>query len=136
MLAKGAYAARGDLGGEETLGEAHRPKGQGRHALDEAVFGQHQFERATADVHHDRTAGPQLEVRQGAAEAEQGFLLAAQDPHAAAGEGFDLSGEIGAVGGITHGARGHDLDPGGSQLASQRHHALNRRHGRIDGRWR
>ena len=136
MLTKRAYATRIHPGREKPFGEPHSAEGQGSHALDESILGQHKLERTTTDIHHQRTAGAQLEMRQGTAITEQRFFLAAQDAHTPAGERLHPAGKLGAVGGVTYGAGCHDLDSGGAQLAGQRHHSLYRGHSSIDGRRR
>ena len=61
----------------------------------------------------------ELEVRERAPEAEQRLLLAGEHAHREPGLLEDAAGEVGAVGGVAHGARGDDLDALGAELCAR-----------------
>ena len=67
---------------QEPLGEPERAEGKRDELVEHAVGRERELERAAADVHHDRAAGAEVEVRERAAEREPRLVLAVDDADA------------------------------------------------------
>lgn len=82
------------------LGQPNGAERQRDEPVEQAVSGESQFERATADVHDDRASDAEIEVRERATKREPRFFFADQRANPETGLGANEVQEGGSVDGI------------------------------------
>ena len=109
-------------GAEIALSHADGSQRQRDESIDKAIRAQRQLERATSDIHDDGTTYPKIKMRERAAKAEAGFVLAAQDSDLETGFRPHELEEILAIGSVAHRARSDDLRALHTKLVGERRH--------------
>ena len=113
------------------LGEPERAERERHEVVEHAVGGERELERASADVHHDRAALAEIEVRERAQIRETRFVRSVDDAQRDAGLLAHARDELVGVRRVAHRARRHGVDAMRAELPRERGHAADGFGGRL-----
>jgi len=132
LLAQLPNAPRRDAVGEITFGQPQRTEGQGGEIVEHARGTQCQFQRTATNVHDHGAAGGEVEVREGAAKAQPGFILSVEHADLESGLLPHAREESGSILRVAHRARGDCLDALGAKLLRECRHPRDGFDGALD----